>query len=297
MIGDTRADKVFFSINYVFLTLALLVTLYPLWYILVSSFSNANDVVALRVWIWPVNFNIDAYEAIFNSKQLVTGYINSAIYAVVGTIINLLVTILAAYPLSRRDFLPRNIIMALFAFTMLFSGGLIPSYLLVRGLGMLDTLWAMVIPGALSVWNVVLMRTYFHTSIPEDLLEAAQLDGCRDGQYLIRIVLPLSGSIIAVMVLFFAVGHWNSYFTALIYLSKASMFPLQIVLRNILIQGQADATMTLSSMDPREVLRIANLRNLLKYALIVVASAPLLAVYPFIQKYFIKGIMLGALKG
>jgi len=296
MIRDTRADKVFYFINYVFLSLALLVTLYPLWYILVSSFSSANDVVALRVWIWPVNFNTDAYEAVFSSRHLVTGFRNSGIYAVLGTLFNLVVTILAAYPLSRKDFLPRNIIMALFAFTMLFSGGMIPAYLLVQSLGMLDTIWAMVVPGALSVWNVVLMRTFFTTSIPEDMLEAAQLDGCRDGQYLVRIVLPLSGPIIAVMVLFFAVWHWNSYFTALLYINKSDMFPLQIVLRNILIQNMM-SDMTIQGMDPREVLRIANLRNLLKYSLIVVASAPLLAVYPFIQKYFIKGIMLGALKG
>lgn len=290
-------DKVFDLINTLFLILALVVTLYPLWYVLVSSLSSANDVVALRVWIWPVNFSLDAYEAIFNSKQLVTGFRNSATYAIFGTVCNLVVTIMAAYPLSRKDFLPRNIIMAFFAFTMLFSGGMIPTYLLIQSLGMINTIWAMIIPGALSVWNVVIMRTFFTTTIPEDLLEAAQLDGFRDGNYLLRIVLPLSKPIIAVMVLFSAVGHWNSYFSALIYLNKAEMMPLQIVLRNILIQNQSDAQMTLSSVDPREVMRIANLRNLLKYALIIVASAPLLAIYPFIQKYFIKGIMLGALKG
>ncbi len=292
----TRADKVFDVCNTLFLILCLFVTLYPLWYILVCSFSNANDVVGGNVSIWPVGFNTDAYEAVFESKQLVTGFKNSIIYTVLGTAFNLVVTFMAAYPLSRRDFKARGLITGLFAFTMMFSGGMIPSYLLVRDLKMLDTIWAIVVPGALSVWNVILIRTFIQSSIPNDLLEAAQLDGCRDGQYMVRIVLPLSGPIIAVMVLFFAVGHWNSYFTALMYISKSELYPLQIVLRNILIQNQFDPSM-MKNVDPRELMRQQNLRDLLKYSLIVVASVPVLAIYPFVQKYFIKGVMIGALKG
>lgn len=293
---EIRADRIFNVCNTVFLVFCLLITLYPLWYILVCSFSNATEVVAGNVTLWPIGFNVDAYEAAFESKQLIVGFRNSFVYTVVGTVFNLVVTFMAAYPLSRGDFKARGIITALFAFTMMFNGGMIPNYLLVKDLKMLDTIWALVIPGALSVWNVILIRTFIQNSIPGDLLEAAQLDGCRDGQYLIKIVLPLSGPIIAVMVLFFAVGHWNSYFNALMYISKSDMYPLQIVLRNILIQNEFDPSM-MKNVDPRELMRQQNLRDLLKYALIVIASVPVLAIYPFVQKYFIKGVMIGALKG
>lgn len=293
---EIRADRIFNVCNMAFLVFCLLITLYPLWYILVCSFSSAAEVVAGNVTLWPIGFNTDAYEAAFESKQLIVGFRNSLIYTVVGTLFNLVVTFMAAYPLSRSDFKARGGITALFAFTMMFNGGMIPSYLLVKDLKMLDTIWALVIPGALSVWNVILIRTFIQNSIPGDLLEAAQLDGCRDGQYLIKIVLPLSGPIIAVMVLFFAVGHWNSYFNALMYISKSDLYPLQIILRNILIQNQFDPSM-MKNVDPRELMRQQNLRDLLKYSLIVIASVPVLAIYPFVQKYFIKGVMIGALKG
>lgn len=293
---EIRADRIFNVCNMAFLVFCLLITLYPLWYILVCSFSSAAEVVAGNVTLWPIGFNTDAYEAAFESKQLIVGFRNSLIYTVVGTLFNLVVTFMAAYPLSRSDFKARGVITALFAFTMMFNGGMIPSYLLVKDLKMLDTIWALVIPGALSVWNVILIRTFIQNSIPGDLLEAAQLDGCRDGQYLIKIVLPLSGPIIAVMVLFFAVGHWNSYFNALMYISKSDLYPLQIILRNILIQNQFDPSM-MKNVDPRELMRQQNLRDLLKYSLIVIASVPVLAIYPFVQKYFIKGVMIGALKG
>ena len=293
---EIRADRIFNVCNMAFLVFCLLITLYPLWYILVCSFSSAAEVVAGNVTLWPIGFNTDAYEAAFESKQLIVGFRNSLIYTVVGTLFNLVVTFMAAYPLSRSDFKARGVITALFAFTMMFNGGMIPSYLLVKDFKMLDTIWALVIPGALSVWNVILIRTFIQNSIPGDLLEAAQLDGCRDGQYLIKIVLPLSGPIIAVMVLFFAVGHWNSYFNALMYISKSDLYPLQIILRNILIQNQFDPSM-MKNVDPRELMRQQNLRDLLKYSLIVIASVPVLAIYPFVQKYFIKGVMIGALKG
>ena len=293
---EIRADRIFNVCNMAFLVFCLLITLYPLWYILVCSFSSAAEVVAGNVTLWPIGFNTDAYEAAFESKQLIVGFRNSLIYTVVGTLFNLVVTFMAAYPLSRSDFKARGVITALFAFTMMFNGGMIPSYLLVKDLKMLDTIWALVIPGALSVWNVILIRTFIQNSIPGDLLEAAQLDGCRDGQYLIKIVLPLSGPIIAVMVLFFAVGHWNSYFNALMYISKSDLYPLQIILRNILIQNQFDPSM-MKNVDPRELMRQQNLRDLLKYSLIVIASVPVLAIYPCVQKYFIKGVMIGALKG
>lgn len=293
---ETRSDKIFDIINYIFLTFCLIVVAYPLIYIVSASFSSARAVVGGRVWLFPVEFSLDAYTAVFESPSIGTGYMNSIIYTVFGTALNIVITIMAAYPLSRRDFYGRNVIMAAFTFTMLFSGGLIPTYLLVKSLGLVNTRWAMIIPSAMSVWNVILMRTYFQTTIPDELYEAAELDGCRDTQFLIRIVLPLSGPIVAVMILFYAVGHWNSYFDALIYLSKSELQPLQIVLRDILIRNQTDPSM-MQNIDPREMARLQNMKDLLKYSLIVVASAPVLAIYPFVQKYFIQGIMIGAIKG
>lgn len=293
---QTFADNVFDVVNYIFLACCLFIVGYPLIYIVSASFSSAQAVVAGKVWLWPVDFNLDAYNAIFKSPRIGSGYLNSLIYTQLGTVINIVMTTLAAFPLSRRDWYGRGVFTAILVFTMLFSGGLIPTYLLVKQLGMLNTRWAMVIPNAYGVWYVILMRTYFQSNIPEEMYEAAQLDGCRDGQFLTRIVLPLSAPIMAVMVLFYAVGHWNAYFSALIYLSKSELMPLQIVLRDILVQNQFDPAM-LQNIDVREWGRLQNLRDLLKYALIVVASVPVLAIYPFVQRYFIRGIMVGALKG
>jgi multiple sugar transport system permease protein/putative aldouronate transport system permease protein len=212
---------------------------------------------------------------------------------VVGTLVNLAVTILAGYALSRKDLVGRNFFMFLFAFTLLFNGGIVPTYLVVNQLGLINTRWALIIPQALSVWNLIITVTYFRTSIPPELLEAAQLDGCNDFQFLARVVLPLSTPIIAVLTLFYAVSHWNEYFAALLYLNKQELYPLQIMLRNILVQNQIDFTMIdISAYAARQAMR-----ELLKYALIVVASVPVLLIYPFVQRYFIKGIMIGAIKG
>ena len=293
---QTRGDYIFDYLNHAFLVVCLILVVYPLVYIISSSFSDASAVVGGKVWLLPVQPTLDAYEAVFKSKQIWMGYYNSIIYTVVGTIFNIFMTILAAYPLSRKDFYGRNLIMGIFAFTMLFSGGLIPSYLLVKELGMINTRWAMWIPGAMAVWNVILMRTYFQSNIPTELYEAAELDGCGDSRFLVSVVFPLSGPIIAVMILFYAVGHWNSYFTALIYLSSARLYPLQIILRNILIQNQFDPAM-MANVDMYELARLQNMKDLLKFSIIIFASAPVMMIYPFVQKYFIKGIMIGALKG
>jgi len=290
------ADRVFDVINYALLTFCLLIIGYPLIYVVSASFSSAQAVVAGKVWLWPVDVTLDAYEAIFKSPRISSGYMNSIFYTQLGTAINIVMTVLAAFPLSRRDWYGRGFFTVLLVFTMLFSGGLIPSYLLIKQLNMINTRWAMVIPNAFGVWYVILMRTYFQSNIPDEMYEAAQLDGCRDGQFLTRIVLPLSTPILAVMVLFYAVGHWNSYFNALIYLSDSKLMPLQIVLRDILVQNQFDPVM-MQGIDVREWGRLQNLRDLLKYALIVVASVPVLIIYPFVQKYFVKGIMIGAIKG
>lgn len=288
------SDKIFNAVIFIFLTLSLLIVLYPIIYVVSASFSSPHAVMSGSIWLLPVEPTLMAYKAVFKNNQIITGYINSFMYMILGTGVNLLFTLLAAYPLSRKKLYGRNIIMGIFVFTMLFSGGLIPTYLIVNKLGIINTIWAMVLPGAMSVWNVIMTRTYLQSTIPEELFECAELDGCSIYRMLWVIVIPLSIPILAVIALYCAVGIWNSYFDALIYLSNAKLYPLQIVLRNILIIGQMDAEMV---MDVDVMIRKQGLKYLLKYAVIVMASAPLLILYPFVQKYFIKGIMIGSLKG
>lgn len=293
-IRESRFDQLFMVLNYTVLTLFLLIVLYPLIYVVSSSFSDGHAVISGKVVLFPVNFSLAAYEKVFTYPRIWTGYMNSIFYAVVGTIVNVTMTLLAAYPLSRRDLFGKKVLMFLFVFTMMFSGGLIPMYLTVKELGLRDTRWALIIPQALSVWNLIIAIAYFRTSIPHELLEAAQLDGCSDFQYFWRILIPLSAPIIAVLSLFYAINHWNQFFAALIYISSKDLVPLQVVLRDILINSQVDITVMedLATQAQRE-----SMRELLKYALIVVASGPVLMIYPFVQKYFVKGIMLGAVKG
>ncbi|ULL17051.1 carbohydrate ABC transporter permease [Paenibacillus sp. H1-7] len=293
-IREATGDKVFNIVNYTILSIFFLSMLYPLIYIVSASFSSSEAVISGRVWLWPVDPGLKGYEAVFNNKAVWTGFANSLFYTVVGTIINVVLTLMAAYPLARRDFIGRNLIMFIFVFTIMFSGGLIPNYLLVKDLGLLDTRWAMIIPSALSVFNVIITRTYFQTNIPNEMLEAAQVDGSTDWQFLTRIVLPLSGPIVAVISLFYAVNHWNSYFSALLYLKDRELYPLQLVLRSILIQNQIDPSMVMSEED---LVARQGLADLLKYSLIVVATVPVLVIYPFVQKHFVKGVMIGSIKG
>ncbi len=293
-IKETKSDQLFTFVNYTILSLFLITILYPLIYVVSASISSSEAVISGKVWLWPVNPTWEGYNAVFKHKLIWSGFTNSIYYTVAGTLINVVMTILAAYPLSRKDFYGKNVFMFLFVFTMMFSGGLIPTYMLVKDLGLLNTTWSMLLPGALGVWNMIITRTYFQTTIPDELLEASQLDGCTDFQFVWKIVLPLSGPIIAVIALFYAVGHWNSYFNALIYLKKQSLYPLQLVLRDILVQNDVDMNML---VDVAEQAKREGLRELLKYSLIVVATVPLLIVYPFVQKYFVKGIMIGSLKG
>jgi ABC-type glycerol-3-phosphate transport system permease component len=271
----------------------MVVILYPLLIVISSSFSAPEAIVAGRVWLFPVEPTLKGYETVFKYKPVWTGYLNSMIYATVGTVFNVVMTILAAYPLSRKDFFGRNQVMALFVFTMLFSGGLIPTYLLVRNLGLLDTRAAMIIPTALSVFAVIVTRTFFQTTLPNDLLEASKLDGCDDFRFVLLVAVPLSGPVIAVISLWYAVGHWNTYFDALIFLKSDNLYPLQIILRNILIQHDFSPEMLSRFQDDRQ----QALRELLKYSLIIVAVLPVLMIYPFVQRYFVKGVMIGAIKG
>lgn len=293
-ISETTADKVFDCVNYVVLSFVFISMLYPLIYIISASLSSASAVLSNKVWLWPIDINIDGYKAVFRHKLIGSGYFNTIFYTVVGTIINLFMTVLTAYPLSRKNLVGKSIISFIFVFTMFFSGGLIPTYLVVKNLGLINTRWAMIIPGALGVWNVIVTRTYFQSNIPDEMLEAAQIDGCSDIRFVISVVLPLSIPVLAVMTLFYAVGHWNSYFNALIYLSNSKLYPLQLVLREILIQNEIYSDLL---VDPVLKQRMENLREVLKYALIVVSTMPILVFALAMQKYFVKGIMIGALKG
>lgn len=287
-------DRVFMGFVYLLLTLALIVVLYPIVFIVSASFSEARMVTAGKVWLLPVNPTLMAYEAVFANPSIVRSFLNSMYYMVFGTVINLVLTVLAAYGLSRKNLVGRGLITGLMLFTMLFSGGIIPSYLLMRSLNLTDTRMVLLLCSALSVWNVVVTRTYYQTSIPEELHEAATLDGCDEFNFLARVALPLSGPILAVMALYYAVGHWNSYFNAMMYIRKEQLYPLQIVLRNILVLSNMDTTMV---KDVNALMRVQGLSELLKYSVSVVSTVPLLILYPFVQKFFIKGVMVGALKG
>jgi len=262
-------------------------------YIISSSFSSPLAVSSGRVWLWPVDFSLRGYQVTLGNPQIITGYANSLFYAFFGTLISVTLTVLLAYPLSRKTFYGRNILMVFLVFTMLFSGGLIPTYLVVKYLGLLNTRWAMLLPQAIAVWQVIITRTFFQASIPDELVEASQLDGCSDLRFLWSVVLPLSKPIIAVLVLMYAVSQWNSYFDALIYLKSPELYPLQLVLRSILILN----TTTSGSMEASAMVERQQLADLLKYSLIVVASLPVLIIYPFVQRYFVKGMLIGAVKG
>ena len=292
-IRESRVDRVFLTLIVIFLTFVLISVVYPLIFIVSSSFSSTSAVIAGRVWLFPVEPSLLGYQAVFEHRSVMIGYANSAVYTFFGTIINVVLTVCIAFPLSRSDFFGRNFLMMTLVFTMLFSGGLIPLYLVVLKLGLMNTRWAMLLPEALVVWFVIIARTYFQTSIPDELAEAASIDGCRDTYFVWAVVLPLSKPIVAVLTLMYAVAHWNRYFHALMFLSSERLYPLQIVLRNILILNQTQEM----AVEVSEELMRQGLADLMKFSLIVVASAPVLALYPFVQRYFIKGIMIGSLKG
>jgi putative aldouronate transport system permease protein len=295
-IQKTQGDKIFDAVNYALLTIVLVIILYPLIYVFSSSFSSTSAVMAGRVWLLPVEPTLRGYKAISEHKYILSGYANSFYYMFFGTIVNVIMTIMAAYPLSRKDFKARNLIMGLFVFTMFFGGGMIPTYILINQLGLINKRLVMIIPGALSVWNVIITRTYFQTNISDELLEAAQLDGCSDIKFILQVVIPLSGAIIAVITLFYAVGHWNAFFNAFIYLHDKNLFPLQLILREVLILSEIDVSM-IASVRMEEIEAREGIKELLKYSLIVAASLPVLCMYPFVQKYFVKGVMIGAIKG
>ena len=287
-------DKIFGAAVLILSILVFLIIAYPLWFIIIASISNSNMVNLGKVTFLPKDIRFYGYQQIMDDARIWMGYANTILYVVAGTILNMAVTMPAAYALSRRNFKARNKVMFYFVFTMFFSGGMIPTYMLIRSLHMLDSIWSMVIPGAVGVYNLIIARTFIKNSIPGELLDAAKIDGCSDIKYFTMIVLPLSKAIIAVLVLFYGVGHWNSYFNPMLYLNSRELFSLPIFLKEILIANQIDpSTVT----DPELQMQIAQIADVIKYALIVVSTIPVLVIYPFIQKYFVKGVMIGSVKG
>jgi multiple sugar transport system permease protein/putative aldouronate transport system permease protein len=286
-------DRVFYTFVYTFSFLLLLLVLYPMIFIVSASFSSGQAISTGQVKLLPVDPGIEGYRAVFKDKRIPTGYRNTVFYTVIGTFINVAMTLICAYPLARKRLPHRGAITFFFTFTMLFSGGMIPSYILLRDLHMLNTVWAMWLPGAMSIYSMIVTRTFISSAIPEELLEATQIDGCSDVTYFFLFVLPLSKAVIAVIAMMYAVGHWNAYFNAFLYLTKQELYPLQIFLREILVMNQ----MQNDIVDPETAIAMQGLADLLKYSLIVISSAPILCIYPFFQKYFVKGVMIGSIKG
>jgi putative aldouronate transport system permease protein len=288
-----KSDKIFHCINNCLIALMMLIVIIPMLNVLASSFSSASAVNSGKVYLWPVEFCLDGYEKVFTYPNVWRSYGNTFFYTIVGTAINISMTLLAAYPLSRKSLPLRGFFTFLFTFTMMFSGGMIPTYLVMKTIGITNTRWAMLLPGAISIYNMLIARTFIQ-NIPEELWEAAYLDGCSDAKFFVNMVIPLSGTMISVLTLYYAVGHWNAYFNAFLYLTDRDMMPLQIVLRDVLLSTQIKAD---AIMDGDTAAALAGMSDLLKYSLIVVASVPILCLYPFLQKYFVKGVMIGSLKG
>jgi putative aldouronate transport system permease protein len=290
----TRNDVIFDAFNYSLISVFFLLILYPLYFVLIASISNPDFVNTGAITFWPRGITLEGFARTLRESNVWRGYRNTILYTVVGTCINVSLTMTAAYALSRKELVGRSIIMRLIVFTILFSGGIIPTYLIVKGLGMTNKIWAMVIPNAVSAWNLIIARTYLQQSIPQELLEASLVDGCSYGRFFWEVVIPLSGAIIAVLALLYSVAHWNSFFTGLIYLQDYSKYPLQLVLRDILLGFQASSGATDDARTIQEMQRIA---DLMRYSLIFVASVPVMILYPFLQRYFVKGVMIGAIKG
>lgn len=292
-----RDDRIINAVACFVCGFVLLLTLYPLVYVLSASFSDPVSVTRGELLLLPIKPTLEGYATILDYSPIWVGYRNTIFYTIVGTGVNLLCTIPCAYALSRKDLYGRNVLMFLFTFTMFFSGGLIPTYLMMKKLGMINTIWAMLVPGAVSAYNLIIARTYYANSIPKELGEAAMIDGCSNTKMFLRIMLPMSMPMVAVIMLYYAVGHWNSYFNALIYLSRAELYPLQLYLRNILLQDMMLDMLSGDSEAMEAMIRRLQLKESMQYGIVVVSSLPILIIYPFLQKYFAKGVMMGAIKG
>ncbi|MEK4848708.1 carbohydrate ABC transporter permease [Paenibacillus sp. FSL H7-0756] len=291
-IKRTIGEKLFDSLNVLLMVLLIIITLYPLWHVLNASLSDSNRLMAHSgLLLLPDGFNLDSYKLVLSNPSILSGYRNTLVIVVLGTALNLLFTILGAYTLSRKSFMLRNPIMLAIVFTMFFNGGIIPTYLLINNtLHLGNNLLALIVPGLVSSYNLIIMRTAFQ-GISESLLESARIDGAGEMRILWRIVVPLSMPVIAVMILFYGVGHWNSWFSAILYIRDRDLYPLQLVLREILIQNSTDSMTTSAAMGDKEAIGES-----VKYATVIVATLPILFIYPFLQKYFVKGVMIGAIK-
>lgn len=292
VIKRSLGEKLFDAFNVVFMIALMITTLYPFLYVAFASVSQPSQMIQHQGILWgPLGFSLNSYKLVFQNPMILKGYSNTIIYMTTGTVLNVFMTALGAYVLSRKGVYFRNVIMFITVFTMFFSGGLIPFYLVVRGLGMSDTLWALILPTAISTYNMIIMRTAF-AGIPDSMEESARIDGANDFTILFRVIIPLAMPVVAVMILFYGVGHWNAWFNAMIFLKTREMYPLQLILREILIASSTDnMTTSVASADLEPV------AETIKYATIMVATVPILFVYPFLQKYFVQGIMIGALKG
>ncbi len=295
-VSQTRGDKVFGVINAIFIVFITIITLYPLIYVCSASISSPASVTSGRMWLWPTDITLEGYKRILKNSEIWMGYVNTIFYTVVNVAISLAVTLPAAYALTVKSLPGRKFIVFVFSVTMFFSGGMIPLYVVCRNLGLVNTLWAVILPSATSMWYIILTRTFFQSTIPHELEEASEIDGCSVFATFLRIVIPLSAPIIAVMALYFGVGRWNSYFGEMIFLRDRGKFPLQLFLREILIVAtfnQENAS-NADAITMAEQLRIA---SIIKYATMIVATLPVIAAYPFIQRYFVKGVMIGSIKG
>lgn len=293
-----KEDLIFDIVIFIILTVVLVIVAYPLYWVIISSFSDPAAVSGGDVLWKPIGFTLKGYQEVFNNSAVMRGFANSIFYTVVGVGVNLIVTLPTAYALSRDRFGGKKIVTIFYMITMFFGGGLIPTYLVVRNLNMLNHVWALVLPGCLSVYNMIVARTFFKSNISEELYEAAEIDGCTQAQFFFKIALPLSSAIIAILVLYYGVGHWNAYFSSLVYISDQDKYPLQLVLRNILITNQTALSQTATTEAARAALREKQqIIDVMKYSLIIISSIPVLILYPFIQKHFVKGVMVGSLKG
>ena len=295
----SRSDRLFDRVNVAMLVVILVATLYPVYFVVIASVSSPTLVSAGHVYLWPEGFNVEGYTYILRDKRIMIGYRNSLVYAVGQTVVSLVLTIPAAYALSRRDMRWRGLIMFYFVFTLYFTGGIIPFYVVVLKLGLKDSIWSLMLPNAVNVFNLIVARTFFQSNIPDELLESAQLDGCTNTRFFISIVLPVGQAIIAIVVLFNVVQNWNAFFHALLFINDQAKYPLQLVLRRMLILNQllSGGGEGLEALSPEEIQRRQLLADLLRYGTIVVAIAPLMILYPFIQRHFVKGIMVGSIKG
>ncbi len=293
-----REDVIFDTVIFIILTLILFVVAYPLYWVIISSFSDPTAVSAGKVLLRPMGFTLKGYAEVFKNSQVMRGFFNSIVITFVGVCVNLAVTLPTAYALSRDNFSGKKPITVFYMITMFFGGGMIPTYLVVKNMQLLNTIWALVLPGCLSVYNMIVARTFFKSNISEELYEAGEIDGCTQSRFFFQIALPLSKAIIAIMVLYYGVGHWNSYFSALLYISDQDKYPLQLVLRNILITNQTALSQTATTAAARAALQEQQqLIDVMKYSLIIISSVPVLIMYPLVQKHFVKGVMIGSVKG